>query len=90
MKDKCLNSLETVNSEIRVQQSKKDTQGFWTGQYKPRKVNMDCLATADSIQTSKSQKSPSNTWMMEIFAILDDPPMSEAVKNLLVLKSRPS
>ena len=48
---------------------------------------MDCLATADSIQTSKSQRSPSKTWMMEFFAILDDPPMSESAKNLLVLKS---
>ena len=45
---------------------------------------------ADSIQTSKSQKRPSNTWIMEIFAIFDDPPMSEAAKNLLVHKSRPS
>ena len=38
MKDKCINSLETVNSEIRVQQSKKDTQGFWTGQYIVRDI----------------------------------------------------
>ena len=38
MKDKCINSLETVNSEIRVQQSKKGTQGFWTGQYIVRDI----------------------------------------------------
>ena len=42
---------------------------------------MDCLAIADSIQTSISQKSPSNTWMLEIFDILEDPPMSDSAKT---------
>ena len=44
-----------------------------------------------NLQISKEPPPPPpNTWMMEIFAILDDPPMYEAVKNLLVLKSRPN